>query len=186
MYTEESIVNQMALRNLVDTRIGETVFDVEDWQSDLETAVGDRYSIITFAHHGVVTTAATFTAPPKREPSFLQSIIDDIDRLELRSNHHFRPSKHALISAKLYIIQAYVRMGVLFPRPSFVLDGENGIIIKWVKNGYSVRLNCLPNKSDEDYIYFENGEYDTEDNVTIDVLHNRLKWLLQHEREPPR
>jgi hypothetical protein len=34
---------------------------------------------------------------------------------------------------------------------------------------------------DQDYIYFENGEYDVEDNVTPQKLQNRLNWLLnQH------
>lgn len=186
MTTKESIVNQMALRNFAYTRISETVFDVEDLQSDLKTAVGDLYSIIVFAHHGVVTTSATFTAPPKREPSFLQSIIDDIDRLGLRSNPRFRPTKHALGSAKLYVIQAYVRMGNEFPRPSFVLDGERGIVIKWQRNEHSVRLNCFADSRDDDYIYFENDVYDVEDNITPEVLHNRLNWLLRHEREPAR
>jgi hypothetical protein len=75
-------------------------------------------------------------------------------------------------------------MGRAFPRPLFVLDGEKGIIIKWVRNGYTVRLNCLSNEADQDYIYFENGEYDIEDNVTVEILQNRLNWLIQHEREP--
>lgn len=187
MATEERfIVNQMALQNFTDTGIGGSLFNLEGLQADLLTTVEEPYSIVVFAHHGVVTTTATFTAPPKRPTSFLQSIIDDIDRLQLRSNYHFKPSKHAVISAKLYIIQAFIRMGASFPRPSFVLNGEKGIIIKWANNGYTVRLNCLARALDDDYIYFENGEYDIEENVTIDTLHNRLNWLIQHGRQPLR
>lgn len=73
-------------------------------------------------------------------------------------------------------------MGYEFPRPSFVLDGEKGIVLKWVQNGHSVRLNCMAEIGDQDYIYFENGEYDIEDNVTPTKLHSRLNWLLhQHD-----
>ncbi len=135
---------------------------------------------------GVLTAAGTLTITPPGVKSPLQVIIDDLESLKRRSNEHFKPSKHAMRSARFYLFETYARMGHAFPRPSFVLDGEKGIIIKWVHNGYTVRLNCLPDESDDDYIYFENGEYDTEDNVTIDTLHNRLNWLIQHEREYPR
>lgn len=131
---------------------------------------------------GAVLTPATFTFTQILPKSPLQTIIDDLERLEHRSNYDFKPSRHAMRSARLYIFETYARMGSRFPRPSFVLDGEKGIIIKWVHNGHTVRLNCLPDESDDDYIYFENGEYDTEDNVTIETLHNRLIWLTQHER----
>ena len=186
MTTEEIIVNQMALRNLADTSTGGTVFVPADLQIDAGTIAERSYSFVGFGYFDIVTTSATFATPPKRETSLLKTIFDDLDRLDLRTNPLFKPSDHAARSARRYVLHAYARMGNAFPRPSFVLDGENGIIIKWVKNGYTVRLNCLANDSDGDYIYFENGEYDVEDNVTIDVLVNRLNWLIKHEREPPR
>ncbi|HUS11296.1 MAG TPA: hypothetical protein VMZ30_12590 [Pyrinomonadaceae bacterium] len=125
------------------------------------------YSILSF----------TLTRPR----TLLETIIDDLERLERRSDYFFKPSKHAMRAAKFYIFETYALMGRAFPRPSFVLDGEKGIIIKWAKSGHTVRLNCLANESDDDYIYFENAEYDTEDNVTPEKLQNRLNWLLnQH------
>jgi len=121
-----------------------------------------------------------------RPRTLLETIIDDLERLEQRSNYLFKPSKRAMRSAKLYIFETYAKMLGAFPRPFFVLDGEKGIIIKWVANGRTVRLNCLPNEGDQDYIYFENGEYDVEDDVTPDTLRVRLNWLTQHEPEPAR
>ena len=183
MATEERfIVNQKALRNLTDTTgFGEALANLEGFHLMI---VGHHGSLVSVG--ATVTTTAAFTAPPTRARSFLQTIIDDIDRLELRSNYHFRPSKHAMRSAKLYIIHTYARMRASFPRPSFVLDGERGIVIKWELGGHSVRLNCFGDPHDDDYIYFENNEFDVEDNVTPEVLHNRLTWLLRHEREPVR
>lgn len=117
----------------------------------------------------------------------LGAIIDELEGLRNRTNnipgYVFRPTKHAIRSAKFYIIETYAKMILGFPTPSFVLDGEAGIIIKWTRNGYSVRLNCMADFGEEDYIYFENGDYDIEDNVTPQKLQNRLNWLLnQHER----
>ena len=115
----------------------------------------------------------------------LEVIIDELDALTRRIDrvpgYTFKPSKHAYRSAKSYILETYTRMGNSFPTPSFVLDGERGIIIKWAHNGHSVRLNCLPDWNDENYIYFENGEYDVEDNVTPDVLYKRLIWLMNQQ-----
>ncbi len=130
--------------------------------------------------------AVAFTFAPRRPRTLLETIIDDLDRLSRRADYFFRPSKHAIHSARFYIIETYIRMGDAFPHPTFVLDGEKGIIIKWCSNRHSVRLNCLSTSADEDYIYFENGEYDIEDNVTLETLQNRLNWLNQHEREPAR
>jgi hypothetical protein len=115
----------------------------------------------------------------------LGAIIDELEGLRNRTNnipgYVFRPTKHAIRSAKFYIIETYAKMLVNFPQPSFVLDGEAGIIIKWTCNGHSVRLNCMAELGEQDYIYFENGEYDIEDNVTPEKLQNRLNWLLnQH------
>ena len=115
---------------------------------------------------------------PTQPRTLLETIIDDLERLERRSDYFFKPSEHAMRTAKFYIFETYALMGRAFPRPSFVLDGEKGIIIKWVKNGHAVRLNCLPNEADDNYIYFENAQYDTEDNVTPDKLRQRLNWLL--------
>ena len=118
---------------------------------------------------------------PSHPRTLLGTIIDDLERLEQRSDYLFKPSKHAIRAAKFYIFETYALMGRAFPRPSFVLDGEKGIIIKWVKDGHTVRLNCLSHETDDDYIYFENADYDTEDNVTPKKLQNRLNWLLnQH------
>lgn len=133
----------------------------------------------------VITMRFSFVRTRAR--TLLETIFDDLERLGRRTNYLFKPSTHAMRSAKFYIFETYARMGHAFPRPSFVLDGERGIIIKWTTaNGYSVRLNCLPADADEDYIYFENGQYDVEDNVTVETLENRLNWLIQHEREPAR
>jgi len=122
-----------------------------------------------------------FSTAPTQPRTLLKTIIDDLECLERRSDYVFKPSKRAVRAAKFYIFETYALMGAVFPRPSFVLDGEKGIIIKWVKNGHTVRLNCLSNEADDDYIYFENAEYDTEDNVTPDKLRQRLNWLLAHE-----
>jgi hypothetical protein len=123
------------------------------------------------------------------ERTLLAEIIYELDALKRRADnladYSFRPTKHAFRSARFYIFETYAKMGDAFPRPSFVLDGAKGIVLKWFKNGYIVRLNCLPSQADSDYIYFENGEYDVEDNVTVDILSNRLNWLI-HEREPAR
>lgn len=120
-----------------------------------------------------------------RPKTRLGAIINELEGLRNRTNnvpgYVFRPTKHAIHSAKFYIIETYAKMIDEFPTPSFVLDGEAGIIIKWTRNGHSVRLNCMAEFGDEDYIYFENGEYDIEDNVTPQKLQNRLNWLLnQH------
>jgi hypothetical protein len=119
------------------------------------------------------------------ERTHLAEIFDELDALKRRANnlayYSFRPTKHAFRSARFYIFETHAKMGDAFPRPSFVLDGEKGIVLKWFKNGYSVRLNCLPNEADDDYIYFENAQYDIEDNVTPDKLQQRLNWLLAHE-----
>jgi hypothetical protein len=120
-----------------------------------------------------------------RPKTKLGAIVDELDGLMNRTNtvpgYVFRPTKHAIRSAKFYIIETYAKMMDEFPRPSFVLDGEAGIVIKWTRNGHSVRLNCMAELGDQDYIYFENGEYDVEDNVTPQKLQNRLNWLLnQH------
>lgn len=121
----------------------------------------------------------------------LEIINDELDALMRRSDgipgYTFKPTKHAYRSAKNYIFETYTKMGNSFPTPTFVLDGEGGIIIKWTTpNGRSVRLNCLPDWADQNYLYFENGEYDVEDNITPDILRERLNWLIQHEREPAR
>lgn len=120
----------------------------------------------------------------------LRSLIDDLEGLRNRPNdlmgYVFKPTKHAVRSARFYIYETYAKMGNSFPWPSFVLDGEGGVIIKWSLNGRTVRLNCLAEMDEQDYIYFENGEYDTEDNVTPSSLRNRLNWLTQNEREPAR
>lgn len=126
----------------------------------------------------VLTVVRTFTRPSDK--TLLQTIIDDLERIGRRADYLFKPSKHAMHSARLYLFETYLKMGAAFPRPAFVLDGEKGLIIKWVKNGYSVRVNCLPNETDGDYIYYENGEYDIEENVTPESIHNRLNWLNQH------
>lgn len=115
----------------------------------------------------------------------LAEIIDELDALKRRTDgladDSFRPSKQAFRSARFYIFETYVKMTEAFPRPSFVLDGEKGIVLKWFNNGHSVRLNCMGEFGDEDYIYFENGEYDIEDKVTPQKLQNRLNWLFnQH------
>jgi hypothetical protein len=117
----------------------------------------------------------------------LATIINEIDLLQRRTNsvggYIFQPTKHAIRSAKSHIFMAYAKMGDAFPDPSFVLDGEQGIIIKWSKDGRTVRLNCFADPTDQDYIYFENGDYDVEDNITADKIQNRLNWLTQYERE---
>lgn len=129
-------------------------------------------------------------ASPHTARTHLAEIIDELDALKRRTStiadFAFKPTKHAFRSVRFYIFETYAKMGHTFPRPFFVLDGEKGIIIKWVESGRTVRLNCLANESDQDYIYFENSEYDIEDNMTIDTLKNRLNWLIQHEREPAR
>lgn len=141
--------------------------------------------------HEVLTAALTrfdILAPTPRTP--LETIIDELDGLRSRTNsvpgHVFKPSKQAIRSAKFYIYETYAKMMGEFPRPSFVLDGKEGIIIKWTHNGHAVRLNCMGERGGQDYIYFENGEYDIEDNVTPETLHRRLNWLIHHEREPAR
>lgn len=123
--------------------------------------------------------------PPARR-TLLGILIDELDMLQWRSDYYFRPSSRAMRKAKYFIFHTYAQMRDAFPRPFFVLDGAKGIIINWAANGVTVRLNCLPNEGDEDYIYFENGDYDIEDNVTPDTLKDRLNWLTQHEREPAR
>src|SRR5215218_7643707 len=154
MTTEESLVNQMVLRNI--TGVTSTSESLADYGNiHLVMAVGSHKILVLYYTKGAVATTALLSAPPTKAKSLLQLIFDDLDRLELRSNYHFRPSKHAMRSARFYILETYAKMGAAFPRPFFVLDGENGIIIKWVRNGYTVRLNCLSNESDDDYIYFE-------------------------------
>lgn len=120
----------------------------------------------------------------------LAEIIDELEALKQRAetlpDSSFRPTNRALRYARFYIFETYGKMGSAFPPPSFVLDGEEGVILKWAKNGHSVRLNCLSGKTGQDYIYFENSEYDIEDDVTPDKIKDRLNWLNQHEREPAR
>ena len=149
------------------------------------------YDLYSFSH--VVRDVASVTClliSAPRPKTQLETIIDELDRLRSRTNSRpgyvFKPSKHAIRSAKFYIYETYAKMMDTFPRPSFVLDGQEGIIIKWSNNGYTVRLNCMAGLGDPDYIYFENGDYDVEDNVTPDTLKDRLNWLIQHEREPAR
>ena len=136
----------------------------------------------------LISSARYFLTPlwEAQPRTLLGTIIDELEHLEWRADYYFRPSRRAIRTAKYYISQSYAQMLGAFPRPLFVLDGEKGIIIKWVANGHTVRLNCLPNEGDQDYIYFENGEYDIEDDVTPDTLKDRLNWLIQHEREPAR
>ena len=76
-----------------------------------------------------------FSTAPTQPRTLLETIIDDLECLERRSDYVFKPSKRAVRAAKFYIFETYALMGAVFPRPSFVLDGEKGIIIKWVKNG---------------------------------------------------
>jgi hypothetical protein len=153
-----------------------------------ETGLGQRLPGVGRTIHlrpsggGYIVVSFARTSPR----TLLETITDDLERLARRSDFSFKPSKRAMRWAKFYIFETYARMEGAFPRPFFVLDGEKGIIIKWVKNGYTVRLNCLPNDGDQDYIYYENGEYDIEENVTPEILQNRLNWLNQHEREPAR
>src|SRR5437764_9048519 len=86
--------------------------------------------------------STVFTFPATHPKTQLQTIIDELDDLSRRPNnipgYAFRPSKHAIHSAKFYIYETYAKMLDAFPRPSFVLDGEEGIIIKWTHNGYTV------------------------------------------------
>ena len=113
-------------------------------------AFGEFHLLLSGVHYiprlwqlsGAVFTAATFTFTPVQAKSPLQAIIEDLEDLKRRSNYDFKPSKHAMRSARLYLF-ILTPEWVPFPRPSFVLDGEKGIIIKWVHNGYTVRLNCL-------------------------------------------
>lgn len=142
------------------------------------------YNSLLRAAESVMAFSGTF--PTVRVKTRLELLIDELDALRLRRDPAFRPSKHAYRSAKFYIFETYAKMRNSFPTPTFVLDGERGIILKWTHNGYTVRLNCLPDLGDQNYIYFENGEFDIEDNVTPDLLQQRLNWLMQHEREPAR
>jgi hypothetical protein len=131
----------------------------------------------------------TWTAidiPSPRSKTQIETIFDELDSLRNRTDnipgYVFKPTKHAIRSAKSYIFYTYVKMMGTFPWPSFVLDGEAGIIIKWTRNRRTVRLNCMAEPGDQDYIYFENGEYDVEDNVTPNLLRDRLNWLIGQER----
>lgn len=151
------------------------------------TAGTPSIGLYTRALESVMDFASLSTARVKTR---LEIINDELDALMRRSDgipgYTFKPTKHAYRSAKSYIFGTYAKMGNSFPTPTFVLDGERGIIIKWTHNGYTVRLNCLPEWGDQNYIYYENGDYDVEDNITPEMLKNRLQWLIQHEREPAR
>src|SRR6266853_1995453 len=69
----------------------------------------------------LITLTFSFTRTGPR--TLLETIIDDLERLERRSSYLFRPSKHAMRSARFYIFETYAKMGGAFPRPLFVLDG---------------------------------------------------------------
>ncbi len=138
---------------------------------------------------GTAAESAFLAKLSRRPKTRLETIIEDLDGLKRRTDNIpgsvFRPSKDAFRWAKFYIYETYTRMRDLFPTPSFVLDGEGGIIIKWTQDGRTVRLNCFADPSNPDYIYYENGEYDVEDGITPDKLKARLEWLI-HEPEPAR
>lgn len=145
--------------------------------------------------YGLVQAAAVAASPllsavglaPAGGKSGLEIILDQLDALRSRPNnipgYIFRPEPQAYRYAKLYIFELYGKMGRDFPTPTFVLDGVGGIIIKWAANGHAVRLNCCADPADN-YIYFENGDYNVEDDVTPETIKKRLYWLIQHEREP--
>lgn len=161
-------------------------------QRFLNTGTGSTHSIGWYGQLAQASASVIGWAslPTARVKTRLEMIIDELDALKRRPNdipgYVFRPTDHAYRSAKLYIFATYAKMGINFPTPTFVLDGEEGIIIKWDQDGRSVRLNCMADWGEQNYIYFENGEYDVEDNVTPDTLQARLNWLIQHEREPAR
>ena len=113
-------------------------------------------------------------------------IINELEATQHVAGYVFKPTDHAIRSAKFYLIETYARMLGSFPTPSFVRDGERGITIKWTQGRRTVRLNCFADPCDADYVYYENGEYDVEDGITPDKLKARLEWLTQHEREPAR
>jgi hypothetical protein len=171
MMTEE----QLVLRAIG----GSTHASSQQWQ-------GSQYDLYKNFIHIVLNVALTGLEIPVYHPKTrLGAIIDELDALRNRTNnipgYIFKPTKHAIRSAKFYIIETYAKMRGDFPTPSFVLDGDAGIIIKWTRNGHAVRLSCMAELGEQDYIYFENGAYDIEDNVTPEKLQNRLNWLLnQH------
>jgi hypothetical protein len=177
MATNERLILRRATAFTDTTGIGQTL-------AGLARAIVDQYAPAQFwealRDTARLTLSRSFTESHAPQTT-LQSIIDDLDRLNRRADYSFRPSKHAKRSARFYILETYARMGRAFPRPSFVLDGERGIVIKWERGGHTVRLNCFGDPRENDYIYFENNEYDTEDDVTPNSLQKRLIWLLKYE-----
>ncbi len=151
----------------------------------LEQSRESGFSLYIRFLHAVrdVGSLAGLEIPASRPQTQLEIIIDELDHLSSRTNsipgYVFKPSSYAIHSAKFYIYETYAKMMSTFPSPSFVLDGQEGIIIKWSINDRTVRLNCMGGPGDPDYIYFENGEYDIEDSVTPDTLKDRLNWLIQ-------
>ena len=175
-------------RAILETKTGTTEYQA--FEHRIELPLRYSYALALYAL-GRVVSQGTSLIPSEavlhtvRTP--LGSMIAELESLREQRTNEFRPTKHAIRSAKFYLYEVYAKMFDRFPKPFFVLDGEGGIIIKWVGyNGRTVRLNCLADSTDPDYIYFENGEYDIEDNITPDRLKARLEWLTGHEREPAR
>ena len=133
-----------------------------------------------------VTKDAIFLVQVKVQPSNvtkqLNQIVGELDRLKNRDlcYEDFRITNYAYRTAKFYLLETFAKMVTSFPTPSFVSDGEGGVIIKWQRGARIVRLSCRAEIGQQNYLYWEaDNEYDIDENVTPSSLTRYLNWLNQ-------
>jgi hypothetical protein len=111
----------------------------------------------------------------------LQNILSEITALENNKNvegYVFKPTPHALRTAKFYIEKIYSKMGEAFPRPSFIPDGEGGIDIEWSAGTNELTLSCRAQTEQEDFLYVRKGDARyTELDLSSTKLYKHLKEL---------
>jgi hypothetical protein len=111
----------------------------------------------------------------------LQNILNEITALEDNENvegYIFKPTDHAVRTAKFYIEKIYSKMGESFPRPSFIPDGEGGIDIEWSVGRNELTLSCRAKTEQEDFLYVKKGDIRyTELDLSSTKIYKQLKEL---------
>ena len=138
---------------------------------------GTTSRLIFMAFHYVHSGATTgFAVDPVTELFFK---LDSMQNLENAHGYTFSATPRAYKNAKLFLEGIRFQISADFRlRPSLMPDGEGGIDIEWESGEKEITLSCRGSESQQDFIYWQEGDkYDAGD-ATPELLRTRLHWLI--------
>jgi hypothetical protein len=166
-----------------------TVFVTWEHKSGVAAAVWRRYagrcvlasSKPSLHEFGWKSVATVETADDVK----LAELCDALTSVKLGEEVDCLPSEYAYFTAARVLAEAYGLLGVAFsgyfriPAPIMLADDEGALRVRWMNRDRELRANFGASPQHRSYLYFEDGGNYGLENLSGEVLAERLRRLVE-------